>query len=346
MAAPEVARFRRRARLALFDATTLTARGVKDRLAARSFPSASIRLFTSKNDPDFNLTEVAGEPVVMTNPDFETLGDLDVAFLCGTRAEGETYLDWAERGGFFAVDLTGASAGAPSIPLVNAGVNPDALPAKPGVIASPSAAAQMLSSLLAPVRRRCGLREAVIVVLRPASERGQAGIDELYQQALSLMNFQEMPKEVFGRQLAFNLVPAWPAEGAKKPDSARAELERQVLRVTGGGYGLSVQVIDAPVFHGHAVMAHLVLREGTGAGDVLAAFEGTDDVRIGRPGDKVTPVERAGDGELLVTGVQPGLQPSAFWVWSVSDDLAGGRSRNAVRIAEAILERAPGSVRT
>jgi len=340
MAAPDVARFPRRAHVALFDATTLTAKGIKDQLAARSFPVASIRLFTTRGDPEFNLTEVAGEAVIMTTPDFDTLGRLDVAFLCGTRAEGTVYLDWAARGGFFAVDLTGASAGDAAIPLVNAAVNPDALPSRPGVVACPSPAAQMLSSLLAPLARRCGLSEAIVVVLRPASERGQQGIDELYQQAMSLMNFQEMPKEVFGRQLAFNLLPGWLADGPKKAGEARSEVERQVQRVTGGAYGLAVQVIDAPVFHGHAIVAHVTLREGIALRDVLAALEGGEDLRIARAGDRITPVERAGEGELLVSGVQPGVRPASFFIWAVADDLAGGRSRNAVRIAEQLLDRA------
>jgi aspartate-semialdehyde dehydrogenase len=346
MAAPEIARFRRRAHVALFDATTLAAKGVKDHLAARSFPTASVRMFTSSTDPEFNLTEFAGEPMLLAPPDFDTLGNLDVAFLCGTRQEGERYLDWAGRAGFVAIDLTGASIGAGEVPLVNASVNPEAVPPGPGVVAAPHAVAQMLSTLLAPVHRHCGLREAVIVVLQPASERGQEGIDELYRQSTSLMNFQEMPKEVFGRQLAFNLVPGWLAEDPKCAAVTRADLERQVLRITGGGYGLALQVIDAPVFHGHAVMAHLVLREGKGSEDLLAAFRGMDDVSIGRRGDKVTPVERAGDGQLLVTGVQPGLHPSSFWLWAVADDLAGGRSRNAVRLAETILERGSGRGRT
>jgi aspartate-semialdehyde dehydrogenase len=346
MAAPEIARFRRRAHVALFDATTLAAKGVKDQLTARSFPTASVRMFTSSADPDFNLTEFAGEPILLAPPDFDTLGQLDVAFLCGTRQEGDRYLDWAGRGGFVAIDLTGASIGAGDVPLVNASVNPETIPPGPGLVGVPHAVAQMLSTLLAPVRRHCGLREAVVVVLQPASERGQEGIDELYRQSISLMNFQEMPKDVFGRQLAFNLVPGWVAEEAKSAAATRADLERQVLRVTGGGYGLALQVVDAPVFHGHAFVAHLVLSEGKGSEDLQAAYQGMDDVSVGRRGDKVTPVERAGDGRLLVTGVQPGLNSSSFWLWAVADDLAGGRSRNAVRIAEAILERGSARGRT
>lgn len=339
MAAPETARFRRRAHLALFDATTLSARGVKDLLAARSFPTASVRLFTSRSDPDSNLTEFAGQAMLVTSPDLDTLGNLDIAFLCGTRQEGETYLDWAARAGFYAIDLTRAASSAGAGPPVNVTVNPGALPDRPGVVATPHPVSQMLSTLLAPVRERCGLEEAIVVVLQPASHLGQPGIDELYRQSLSLMNFKEMPTEIFRRQLAFNLIPGFLAEEEKTAGATRGDLEREILRITGEGYGLALQVVQAPVFHGHAALAHLTLGRGRGREDLVSAFEGAEGVLVGRRGDRMTPVERAGESGLIVAGVQPGLRPASFWIWAVADDLAGGTSLNAVRIAEALLER-------
>ncbi len=339
MAAPEVARLRQSAHVALFEATSLTAKGVKDQLVARSFPTASVRLFTSSSDPDSNLTEFAGEAMLVTAPDIDALENLDIAFLCGTRGEGEKYLDWAGRAGFVAIDLTGASNATGDVPPVNATVNPEAIPAGRGVVGTPHPVAQMLSTLIAPVERHCGLREAVAVVLQPASERGQPGIDELYQQSLSLMNFQEMPKEIFARQLAFNLIPGFLAEEAGTASAAGAELDRQVRRITGGTYALAVQGIQAPLFTCHAAAVHLVLAEGKGHEDLLAAFKSTDDVRVARRGDRVTPVERAGESGVIVTGIRPGLGESSFWIWAISDDLAGGTSRNAVRIAEVLLER-------
>src|SRR5262245_15388360 len=341
MAVPETVSSVRPAHLALFDATTLTAKGIRDQLVARAFPIASVRLFTSGNDPDANLTEFAGEAMLVTRPDIDTLHDLEIAFLCGTRQEGEQYLDWAERVGFAAIDLTRASSGGDLSP-VNAAVNPEAIGKIPGVIATPHPAAQMLSSLIGPVGRHCGLEEAVAVVLQPASERGEPGIDELYRQALSLMNFTELPKEIFGRQLAFNLIPGHLAEEARNASATRADVEREVLRITGGAYRLAVQTIQAPVFHGHAAVVHLVLPAGKGREDLLAALRRSDDVTISSRGGKVTPVERAGEGGLLVADVRQGLGESSFWVWAVVDDMVGGTSLNAVRIAELLLKRGPG----
>jgi aspartate-semialdehyde dehydrogenase len=341
MAAPDVARSRRPAHVALFDAGSLAAKGIKEQLVARSFPTASIRMFTSSTDPDANLTEYAGQAILVTRPDIDTLGDLDIAFLCGTRQEGETYLDWARKAGFVAIDLTRASSGADNVVPVNALVNPEAIVGRAGVIATPHPVSQLLSTLLAPVRRHCALEEAVVVVLQPASERGEPGIDELYQQSLSLMNFSEMPKEIFGRQLAFNLIPGHLAEEARTVSATRADIEREVQRITGGDYALAVQTIQAPVFHGHAAMAHVALGRGKGREDLLAALRGMADISLGQRGDAATPIERAGKSGLLVTGVVPGLNESSFWIWAVADDLAGGTSLNAVRIAEKLLERGP-----
>jgi aspartate-semialdehyde dehydrogenase len=342
MVAPEAGKSVRRAHLALFDATTLTAKGIRDRLVARSFPTASVRMFTSGADPDANLTEFAGEAMLVTRPDIDTLHDLDIAFLCGARQEGERYLDWAGRAGFVAIDLTRASSGDDKATPVNAAVNPEAIRNGPGVIATPHPVAQMLSTLLDPIRRRCGLEEAVVIVLQPASERGDPGIDELYQQGLSLMNFSELPRHIFGRQLAFNLIPGHLAEEARSTSATRADIEREVRRITGRDYRLAVQTIQAPVFHGHAAMAHIVLPGGKGREDLLAAMKESEDITVGSRGAKATPVERAGEGGVLVSEVRQGVNESSFWIWAVVDDMVGGTSHNAVRIAEILLERGLG----
>ena len=313
------------------------AKGVKEQLVKRAFPTASVRLFTTGSDPDSNLTEFAGEAMLVTAPDIEALDTLDIAFLCGTRQEGERYLDWPSRAGFRAIDLSGASDGAGDVPLVNASVNPQAIRRGAPVIGTPHAVSQMLSTLLAPIHAVCGLEEAIVVALQPASEHGQPGIDELYQQSLSLLNFQEMPKEIFGRQLAFNVIPGWLSEASKTASITRADLEKQVAAITGGGFALAVQTLQAPVFHGHTALIHLTLRAGKGREDLLASFRQSEEVHIGRRGDPVTPVERAGEGGVLLSGVQPGLKSSSFWMWVAADDLAGGRARNAVRIAEILL---------
>ncbi|HEX9426229.1 MAG TPA: Asd/ArgC dimerization domain-containing protein [Candidatus Polarisedimenticolia bacterium] len=340
MAVREAARSRRTAHLALFDATTLIAKGVKEQLLARKFPIASVRLYTSQEDPEQNLTEFGEEAMLVSRPDPEALGPLDIAFLCGASDEGARYLDWPDRGKFVAIDLTNASNEASGIPLVNADVNPAAIIARPGVIAAPHPIAHALSSLLAPIQRGPGLLEAAAVVLQPASDAGDAGIEELYRQTASLMNFQDLPTAVFGRQLAFNLLPAFLYKSGVGPGGARPErIEREVRKVTGGEFGLSVEVLLAPVFHCHTILAHVVLPEGATRDDLLAGFEGNDAVQIADAEGRATPVDRAGKTGLLLAGVRPAGRSSSFWALGIADNLTSGTARNAVRIAEALLEQ-------
>jgi aspartate-semialdehyde dehydrogenase len=335
----------RRAHVAVFDANTLIAKGIKEQLVSRSFPLASVRLFTSKEDPDSNLTEFDGEAMFLTQPDPDALGSLDIAFLCGSREDGARYLEWPVRKGFIAIDLTTRSNAREDVPLVNAGVNPEAIAPLPGVIATPHPISQLLSTLLAPIVRKCGLREAAAVVFQPASEAGEEGIDELYRQAVSLMNFQDMPRDVFGRQIAFNLVPTFLYEAEKVPGGAwPAALEREVLKITGGRYGLSVDVVLVPVFHCHAVLASLRLPAGKTREDILASFRSVEEIRVASGGEAATPIDRAGKPGTLVAGIRETSDPSSFWLWAVNDNLQSGSAQNAVRIAESLLAKGLGRV--
>jgi aspartate-semialdehyde dehydrogenase len=339
MAEPEARRPRRRAHIAVFEATSLNAKGLKDHLAARSFPAASVRLFTSSDDPDANLSEFGGEAMLVTRPDLDTLGDLDIAFLCGRAADAAPYLDWPLRAGFTAIDLTPASG--PAAPLVNVGVNPEVVVTGPGVIAAPGPIPYLLSSLLAPIQRGPGLRQVVAVVFQPASEWGERGIEELYQQTLGLLNFKDLPREVFGDQLAFNLIPGLLARGEGTADGADAErAAADVVRIVGGGYDLSVQSVLAPVFHCHAALLRVTLRSGRGREDVVRALRGGAGLTLAAPGDRATPVGRAGTAGILVAGIRPAGEGS-FWLWAVGDNLAGGSALNAVRIAETLVGRDP-----
>jgi aspartate-semialdehyde dehydrogenase len=330
----------RKAHVAVFDATTLVAKGIKDQLVGRKFPIASMRLYTSSDDPDANLTEFGGEAMLVSQPDIEALGSLDIAFFCGTRSEGERYLDWPGRKGFVGIDLTAAAIERARVPLVNSSVNPEALPAGPGLVGTPHPIALMLSTVFTAIERGGGLQEAAAVVFQPVSELGEPGIAELYQQTLGLLNFHDQPRELFDRQVAFNLVPDAAFGAGGVPGSGSTEgVEREIRRITGERFPVSAAIVLAPVFHGHAAMTRVVLPKGRTIDDLKAALSAAEGIRLAEAGGAVTPVERAGEAGILATGIRPAGAAGAFWIWLVSDNLTSGAALNAVRIAEAVWSR-------
>ena len=329
----------RGAHLAVFDAQTLVAKGVRDHLVGRAFPIASMRFFASRVDPEVNLTEFAGEAMFVSEPDPEALGPLDIAFFCGSRPDAERYLSWPAERGFTAIDLTSAVRPEQDGPPINVAVNADRLARAQRLVATPHPIALMLSTVLAAAKRGCGLRDTAVTAFQPVSEAGEEGINELYRQTLGLLNFQEYPQEIFGRQLAFNLVPAFAYGKDAVPGRIDGRIEEEIRLIAGPGFDLSVGVVLAPVFHCHAAMARLVLAPGRGPAELTAALSAVPDVRVEATGARVTPVDRAGEPGILVAGPWPAGAPNAWWIWIVSDNLRAGAALNAVRIAETLWRR-------
>ncbi|HET8945374.1 MAG TPA: Asd/ArgC dimerization domain-containing protein [Candidatus Polarisedimenticolia bacterium] len=330
----------RGAHLAVFDAQTFVAKGVRDHLVGRSFPIASMRFFSSEPDPEVNLTEFAGEAMFVSSPDPESLGPLDIAFFCGSRPEGERYLAWPAERGFTAIDLSSAARPGGDAPPINVSVNGDRLGEGVRLVPTPHPIALMLSTVLAAAHRGCGLRDAAVTAMQPVSEMGEEGINELYRQTLGLLNFQEWPQEIFGRQLAFNLVPAFTYRAGSAPGRVDGrEIEEEIRLITGPGFELAVGVLLAPVFHCHAALARLVLAPGKSPADLAAALEAAGEIKVDAAGSRATPVDRAGQAGILVAGPWPAGSPGACWIWIVSDNLQAGAALNAVRIAETLWRR-------
>jgi hypothetical protein len=61
-------------------------------------------------------------------------------------------------------------------------------------------------SLCASSAKAGKIERMVATVFEPASENGQKGMDELHEQTVNLLSFQELPKNVFDIQVAFNMV--------------------------------------------------------------------------------------------------------------------------------------------
>src|SRR5207247_7849433 len=60
------------------------------------------------------------------------------------------------------------------------------------------------------------VRNCVISIFEPASERGNTGVEELEQQTLNIFSFHKGPQMVFDRQLAFNLLSRLGDEAREK----------------------------------------------------------------------------------------------------------------------------------
>ncbi len=329
--------------LALVHPSGLVGKELRETLERRPELWDEIRQLTTDPDEIGALTEVGGAAALVARADAESLAGADAVFLCGAADAGRELLEAVPPGataifvhaeparGEAAVPPHGTAAATPVV----AGVNPEAAIAG-GVLASPHPGTVLLAHLLHPLRR-FGLAGGSAVLVQPTSVY-DGGLDELFGQARNIvaMQSQEEP-EVFGRQLAFNLLPT-PVAGPAVAGDLRA--------VLGGGEAalpLAVRVIQGGVFHGVSAAVHLQFDRGVDPEAVREALGEHPANRLAEEGELLGPIDAAASDEVLIGGVEA-VAPAdggGVWIWAVMDNLTRGGALNAVGILERVLGNRP-----
>jgi len=287
------------------------------------------------------ISEYAGQATLIGALEPEALEDRDLVFLCGTASESASCLLWHRKRGSLFVDLSGAAAARGESPVVNLAVSGAALEGRPPTVAAPHALSYALSTLLAPLESAAGVASTVAVVHRPAADFGEAGLEELHKQTVSLLNFGEVPKQTYGRQIAFNLVPQTLLdEGDGGEPGLDERVSAEIRRILGWPDSrAAVRVLIAPVFHGHTGLLHVKPARKMSMREVAEALKSVKGVAVTASARAApTPVEIAERPELVVVSIAPdGGEAGDFWIWLAGGDLPTHAARNAVEIAARVL---------
>jgi aspartate-semialdehyde dehydrogenase len=312
----------------------------------------------SAPDTEAVLSEQDEEPVVMVPLSAESLGDARAAFLAGSAASARRALKLNPQGGPVLIDLTGALEEQPEARLRAPSCEPPAPPAdaklrpssKAGtasgieVIAHPAAIA--LASVLSHIARHAAIRTCIVHIFEPASERGQAGIDELHQQTVAVLAFKKLKKNVFDSQLAFNLLAQYGEEAPEALGLIEQRLERHLASLLAaypsaalGDHRAipmpSLRLIQGPVFHGHSFSLWIEFEENPGVKALAGALAGAGiDVRGDEPPSNAG---IAGQSGLSVGAIALDRNhPRACWMWMVADNLRLA-AENAIAVAKEYM---------
>ena len=277
------------------------------------------------------LSEYGNEARLIQEIDVDEIGRADVVFLCDEGTDGAALSALASSGRTI-VDLAGLFAADPRSQLLQT-LDPSAAGAPHrSVLVVPHDVTILLLEVLIPLARSLEIEDVTAFVLRPASDFGDAGINELRDQTVRLLNFESVPRELFTRQLAFNVVPQSEMEEVTFATEGRVASEvRRVL--AWNRERIAVRMAVVPVFLGHA--AQLRIRGRGGVEDARASLlEGQ--VRLSGPDRAAprTPLEVAAEGPTTVVEVSDD-RCGGLWVWLVAGELAARRAGLAVRAAMA-----------
>ena len=164
------------------------------------------------------------------------------------------------------------------------------------------------------------------------------------------MSFQGLPREVFDAQVAYNLLTGFGESTRIDLNVTEARIRRHIAALSGGRWPqLGLQLVQAPVFHGHTFSVAIELERPMDISVVEEALNGDHVDLVLEDTDSPSNLAATGQNDVLVRlrpereGRNP-QQSSRFWLWAASDNLRLS-AQNAVASAMDLRRLRPaGSV--
>jgi aspartate-semialdehyde dehydrogenase len=331
-------------RVAIVGAATLRGKEVAEILKDRNFPAVDVRLLD--DDESLGRLEALGDEMSFVQSiRAEQFERVDFTFFASdpvstrgnwkiARDLGNTIVDLS----FALEDEAGASVRSPWIERESGQTVPPELQPGPVVTAHPAATVLALLALRSATAGK--LQRFVATVFEPASEHGQKGMDELHEQTVNLLSFQELPKNVFDAQVAFNMLARYGPRSTPSLDSVSQRILKHYKRVAPGAVDPSLLVVQAPIFHGYAFSVYLEMEKPVALGDFAQALTG-DHIVVARGAEDVpNNVSAAGQGDILVSLARDPNHENGVWLWAASDNLRVA-ALTAVECAETMTASRP-----
>ncbi|MGA8109754.1 MAG: Asd/ArgC dimerization domain-containing protein [Acidobacteriaceae bacterium] len=324
-------------KIAIVGAGSLRGKELNEALADSPFADADFLLMDDDAELG-SLEAVADEVTFIQRIDTDSFAHVDFVFFAGDQQLTLRHWQKASRAGASIIDLSGALEGQPGV-LVRApwvselwaseGLAAAPPPNAPGLetpaIVPANSVAVALALLLARAAQAAPLRCVSATILEPASEYGRAAMDELHQQTVKLLSFQELPKQVYDTQVAFNTTPAFGEAAKFSLAASESAIRRHYALLTAGHLPEpDIQLLHVPVFHGYGMSLSIELTQPASLDEMEAALAGEHVEIITADADPPTNLTVAGQPNILVR-VRPhnprDLETNRFRLWAGFDNL-------------------------
>jgi aspartate-semialdehyde dehydrogenase len=326
-------------KIAIAGASTLLGRELKEALSDSPLAEANFVLLDAE-DAQGQLDQVGDEVTVIQAIAPDSFDRVDFTFFAGAESLTRRYWRDALRAGSTVLDLSGALdqetgvlVRAPWLGSESAAADlftPAVVPAHPAALA--------LALILERMQFAAPVRFAAATLLEPASAFGRAAMDELHQQTVSLLSFQSLPRAVYDAQAAYNLLAGLGESATINLGAEEARIRRHYEALGDGRWpALALQVVHAPVFHGHVFSIAIELERLVEISAIEEALGGDRIDVVLEDTDSPSNLAATGQNDVLVRlraekdGRNPNLA-SRIWLWAASDNLRL-QAQNAVECA-------------
>jgi aspartate-semialdehyde dehydrogenase len=331
-------------RVAVVGATGNVGREMLEILHERLFPADEVFAIASRRSVGVEVSYGERTLKVKDLEGFD-FSNIDLVLMS---AGGAVSKDWSPRigaQGAVVIDNSSAWRMDARVPLIVPEVNPDAIAGydKLNIIANPNCSTAQLVVALKPLHDHARIKRVVVATYQSVSGAGKEAADELWTQTRAIFVNDELIKERFTKQIAFNVIPhidVFMEDGYTKEEW---KMSAETKKILDPAIKLTATCVRVPVFVGHSEAVNIEFENPIGAEeaqDILREAPGVMLVDKREDEGYITPVECVGEFATYISRVRvdPTVE-NGLSLWCVSDNLRKGAALNAVQIAELMLNR-------
>ncbi|MCE9625856.1 MAG: aspartate-semialdehyde dehydrogenase [Deltaproteobacteria bacterium] len=313
-------------------------------LEERNFPVDQIKLLASERSLGARL-RFRGKEVPVEVLDANSFKGVDIALFSAGGTISERFAPIAAQSGAVCVDNTSAFRMHPEVPLVVPEVNPQAIAEykKMGIIANPNCSTIQMVVALKPIHDKAKIKRVVVSTYQATSGAGKRAMDELAQQTQALFSGEEVKKQKFPHQIAFNCLPHIDVFLDNGYTKEEMKMVNETCKIMGDdSIKVTATCVRVPVFGGHSESVNVQTEKKLTAREARALLEKAPGVIVKDDvAHNVYPlaVDCVNRDEVFVgriredESVENGLN---FWI--VADNIRKGAATNAVQIAEILIK--------
>jgi len=277
------------------------------------------------------LAEFSGEAVLVQDVADVDYPAFDIVLLLGSAGQMAPLLESASQARS-CIDASGASRRREGVAWHLTGIDAEQAAR---AVATPHPVAATLVRLLQPLSAAGLLREAVATILLPAASLGPRAVDELQQQAVGVLNFQEVPENHLHGRLAFNVLP-W--DHAVYGEASGEDLAWEVgCLLRRPPMQCAIQLLRVSTFHGYAFSVRVALESDVSQSELLQHLKG-EHVQIATGEVSLT---EATNSSSVVVAALPAGSPRSYWLWAVADSMGAVAAANIVEVVEQRVAQVP-----
>jgi aspartate-semialdehyde dehydrogenase len=330
--------------IAIAGATGSVGREILNILDERKFPAARVDVLASRRSlgREVSYGDKTLKIKALEHYDF---AQADIAlFACGSTPTRE-FAPKAAAAGCVVIDNSSLFRMEKDIPLIVPEVNVEALAdyKNRNIIANPNCSTAQLLVALKPLHDAAKIKRLVISTYQSVSGKGKDAMDELFNQTRAIFVNDELVREQFTKQIAFNVIPHCDDFADDGYTKEELKLVNETNKILDPSINVTATCARVPVFVGHSEAVNIEFENplsDTEARDILREAPGILVIDKREDEGYITPVDCVGDYATFVSRIRPDRTvKNGLNIWIVSDNLRKGAALNAVQIAEELIAR-------